>query len=407
MGGLRQYRGVGHGTLIYSEINDSTAYPPKDGYTDADVVTMLNDRLDNTSMPAPIAGHNRFYAVIVPTGIRNKLGIPDNQGNFLAGQHQSFTYKGITGYYAWVDNPGSLTGHNCVTKVFSHELVEACTNPNVDTSNNGILVDGIKTDGSSVTNDEIGDTCNNKFGTADMDGVQCSVQFYWSKADKQCILPLGTATFWVDKNTFGKDEVQDVINTSAGKWEKAFWIVVEGFSKNTFDSLHVTIPTPTGPFSNLVGVSISQNSDIDYENGADPSAQQRIRVAFDITFTMAFFESSGSHTYELDAFIATNGIKASVISSTLFELVAGADPYFTNINPDQNNVFYLSQDEVDEVETAADVGRSTDGILCSSATLATLQHELTISVETLKAYSPHQTVSRSALNQLSENILVK
>jgi hypothetical protein len=31
-------------------------------------------------------------------------------------------------------------------------------------------------------------------------------------------------------------------------------------------------------------------------------------------------------------------------ASTLFELVAGSDPYFTNIDPAQNNVFYLSPD---------------------------------------------------------------
>ena len=30
--------------------------------------------------------------------------------------------------------------------------------------------------------------------------------------------------------------------------------------------------------------------------------------------------------------------------ATVFELTAGADPYFTNIDPAQNNVFYLSQD---------------------------------------------------------------
>lgn len=334
MGGLRQYRGVGQGTLIYSEINDST--DPANGYADSDVVSMLKSRLDNTTMPPPAAGHNRFYAVILPTGINNSL-------TNLAGQHQSFTYKGVTGYYAWVDNTGSLTGHNCVTKVFSHELVEACTNPNVDTSNNGILVDG-----TGVTNDEIGDTCNNQFATADMNGIQCSVQSYWSKADNLCILPLGTATFWVDKNTFGKDEVQDVINTGAGLWQKAFWVVVEGFSKNSFTSLHVTVPVPTGPFANLTGVTISQNPDIDYENGADPSAQQRIRIPFDITFTTASlgdFPLSGSQTYELDASIATDGNKvAGSDTSTQFELVAGADPYFTNIDPAQNNVYYLSQD---------------------------------------------------------------
>jgi hypothetical protein len=339
MEGLRQYRGVGQGTLIYSEINDST--DPANKYSDADVVNMLKNRLDNTSMPAPVAGHNRFYAVILPPGINNSI-------TKYVGQHQSFTYNGVTGYYAWVDNPGSLTGGNSVTKVFSHELVEACTNPDVDTSNDGILVNGTKTDGTSVKNDEIGDTCNSEFTTVDMNGIQCTVQSYWSKADNTCILPLGTLDFWVDKNTFGKDEVQDVINASGGKWEKAFWLVVEGFSKDSFNALNVTIPLPTGPFANLNGVTISQNLDIDYENGADPSAQQRIRVPFDIKFnsaSLADFPPSGGQTYGLNAYLATNGVKVpGSDASALFELVAGADPYFTNINPVQNNVFYLSQD---------------------------------------------------------------
>jgi hypothetical protein len=175
MEGLKQYRGVGQGTLIYDVINDST--DPTDGFTDQDVVNMLTDRLDNTDMPPPMAGHDRFYAVIAPPGI-------DNSIRQAAGQHQSFKYNGIPGYYAWVDNSGSLTGHNCVTKVFSHELVEACTNPNVDTSSDGILVEGV-----GVTDDEIGDTCNDQFATINMNGINCSVQSYWSKADKKCILP--------------------------------------------------------------------------------------------------------------------------------------------------------------------------------------------------------------------------
>ena len=78
------------------------------------------------------------------------------------------------------------------------------------------------------------------------------------------------------------------------------------FSKNSFSSVHVTVPTPTGPFANLPGIMIAQNPDIDFENGADPGAQQRIRVAFDITFSntsLGDFPGSGSQTYELDAFV--------------------------------------------------------------------------------------------------------
>ncbi|MDQ2748693.1 MAG: hypothetical protein M3Y44_04065 [Actinomycetota bacterium] len=338
--GLNQYRGVGQGTVVYSEIFDGSS--PANGYTDADVVAMLKSRFaNNASMPQPASGHNRFYAVIAPQGVNNSL-------TQFAGQHQSLTYNGHTAYYAWVDNTGSLTGHNCVTKVFSHEFTEACTNPDVDTSNNSILVQGKKTDGSTVTNDEIGDTCNNEFATVDMNGITCSVQSYWSKSANTCVLPLGSVTFWVDKDTFGKDEVQDLINTSGGKVTNAFWLVVDGFSKTTFSTLHVSTPTPTGPLASIPGVTIAPNGAIDYENAALPDQQQRIRVAFDITFTTAslsHFPTAGSQTYALDAFLATDGSKVpSTDTATLFELVAGADPYFTNINPAEGNVFYLSQD---------------------------------------------------------------
>jgi hypothetical protein len=339
MGELAQYRNVGQGTVVYTEIYDGT--DPANGYTLDDVKTMLKGRFANSSMPAPAAGHNRFYAVIFPTGVNNS-----NTG--LAGQHQSFTYNGVKAYYAWVDNSGSLTGHNCVTKVFSHELVEACTNPDVDTTNDSILVQGKKSDGSLVSNDEIGDTCNNEYATVDMNGITCDVQSYWSGNANSCVLPLGSVTFWVDKDTFGKDEVQDVINTNSGKWENAFWLVVEGFSKTTFNALNVTTPLPTGPFANIQGVTITQNAAIDFENAAQPDEQQRIRVGFDITFTsqaLSHFPSSGSQTYALDAYLATDGTKIpSSDTSTLFELVAGADPYFTNVDPGQGNVFYLSQD---------------------------------------------------------------
>lgn len=178
LSGLGQYRGVGPGTVIHSEINDSS--DPVNGYTDADVVNMLKARLQAGGMPPPIAGHDRLYVVILPVGVNNSLGQ-------YVGQHQSFSYNGVTACYAWIDNTGSLTGHNCVTKVFSHELVEACTNPNVDTSNDGILVNG-----TGVANDEIGDTCNNEFATVTVNGVACSVQSYWSRADNACILPAAT-----------------------------------------------------------------------------------------------------------------------------------------------------------------------------------------------------------------------
>jgi hypothetical protein len=162
--------------VIYSEINDSS--DPVNGFADSDVANMLKSRLQTTAMPPPVAGHDRFYAVILPTGISNVNAA-------LAGEHRSFTFNGVTGYCAWIENTGTLTGPACVTKVFSHELVETCTNPNVDTSNDGITVTG-----GPVEENEIGDCCNNQYATVDVNGMQCSVQAYWSRADNVCILPL-------------------------------------------------------------------------------------------------------------------------------------------------------------------------------------------------------------------------
>ena len=163
--------------------------------------------------------------------------------------------------------------------------------------------------------------------------------------------PLALVAFWVDKNTFGKDEVQDVLNTHAGRFNNAFWLVVEGFSINTYNSLGVNVPAFTGAFANIPGLTITRSSTpVDFENPARPGQLQRIRIAFDITFTsasLAAFPATGTDpmVLELDGQVTVGGsTPAGARAATIFELTAGADPYFTNIDPSQNNVFWLSQD---------------------------------------------------------------
>lgn len=163
--------------------------------------------------------------------------------------------------------------------------------------------------------------------------------------------PLALVSFWVDKNTFGKDEVQDIINTHAGKFTNAFWVVIEGFTINQFNALGASVGTFTGPFANIPGVAISRSSTpIDFENPSQPGRLQRIRIAFDITFTsasLAGFPSVGDDpkVLELDGRVTVSGsTPRGATCATIFELTAGADPYFTNIDPAQNNVFWLSQD---------------------------------------------------------------
>jgi hypothetical protein len=164
--------------------------------------------------------------------------------------------------------------------------------------------------------------------------------------------PLGILSFWVDKSTFGRDEVTDVIASgSNGNFPNAFWLVLEGFNINTFNSLGLGTPVLSGPFKNLPGISIVPNSSgVQFENPSNTTIPQRIRFPFDIRFTNATlgsFPNPGANPIQevLSAVINVGGNPLpGAAAITEFELISGADPYFTNIDPAQNNVFYLSQD---------------------------------------------------------------
>jgi hypothetical protein len=152
--------------------------------------------------------------------------------------------------------------------------------------------------------------------------------------------------FVTDKSTFGKDEVNDAIAHSGGTFSNAFWLVLEGFTINqiTVDQPSPIAPVLSGAFKNLAGVSLIAGSP-EYERPDDLTTPQRIRYPFDIQFassTLAAFPASGVLQQLLSATITVAG--NVLTAQTLFELVAGADPYFTDIDPAQNNVFWLSQD---------------------------------------------------------------
>jgi len=162
--------------------------------------------------------------------------------------------------------------------------------------------------------------------------------------------PLGMLSFWVDKSTYGKDEVTDVIAASSGKFSNAFWLVLEGFSVNSLAALGATNPILSGPFKNLPGLAINVHSTPEFESTTNQKVPQRARFACDVTFTNATlpsFPASGSAPVE-EVLNAVVNVGANPLpgasASTEFELIGGADPYFTNIDPAQNNVFYLSQD---------------------------------------------------------------
>jgi hypothetical protein len=176
----------------------------------------------------------------------------------------------------------------------------------------------------------------------------------WGSIDGTALLNALTALFQqtmyfvVDKSTFGVDEVLDT-----STYSQAFWVTVEGYSKNQLISASGTFiwPQLSGAFFTFPGVTISPDSSGPlFELPDSPfyaDTPQRVMFPFDITFSVPqstnAFPTAPPSLQEL--LTATLGIQnPPQPAETVFELVSGADPYFTNVDPTQNNVFYLSQD---------------------------------------------------------------
>lgn len=158
--------------------------------------------------------------------------------------------------------------------------------------------------------------------------------------------PLGNLSFVVDKNSFGKDEVTDVIAPPGnGVFPNAFWLALDGFNRQVLGG---STPALSGPAFGLQGVTMPADaSGPVFERPGDQLAPQRVLFPFDVTFNASalnLFPAAGGTPVEelLNGSITVLG--KAFTASTLFEFVGGADPYFTNVDPAQNNVFYLSQD---------------------------------------------------------------
>ncbi len=170
MNSLRQYRNIGRASLqevvyVTAAVGSAAANPPNP-FSDNDVGNLINQLCIAGRVPSPAADNQLFYCVIMPRGVNS------TNGNFI-GEHTYSTIAGVRAHWAWVTNNGSLAS---VTSIFSHELVETCTDP----EGNGWTGNVCNQGGWC----EIGDVCNT---TANVDGV--TVQRYWSNFDGQCVVP--------------------------------------------------------------------------------------------------------------------------------------------------------------------------------------------------------------------------
>jgi hypothetical protein len=164
--------------------------------------------------------------------------------------------------------------------------------------------------------------------------------------------PIAEVQFYSQKNTFGKGEAKDIIDHQGGLISQAFWVVIDGLSKQSFQNLGVQVATFTGAFADLQGqgVTITANPiGPEFQNGVHPKSPQRIRIPYDITLSQAIlskFPGKGvGPELDLNTSLTAGGSAVAGSNATMdFEFIAAGDPYFTNIDPTQNNEPYLSQD---------------------------------------------------------------
>lgn len=167
--------GVLFGTQLITSSFASSSGDPPNPFTDNNITVLISDCIRTGIVPPPddpAAGDNQIlYCVILPPNWTYR----DNP-NYV-GEHSSYTLWNFLWNhvvrYAWVTQAaGSLDSITCV---FSHELAEACTDPD---PGSGYFQDS---DGQ-----EIGDLCESNLGRLDNNIL---VQGYWSNADNQCVIP--------------------------------------------------------------------------------------------------------------------------------------------------------------------------------------------------------------------------
>lgn len=178
--GLAQYRncGTNERTLqglayISFPIGNSPANPPNP-FSEQDVQNFIWDLLRQNLIPISIFDPAHLICVIMPPNVNYKGTFAGNH-SFLRFNEPWLTNWKI--HYSWVMNDGTL---NFVSSLFSHELVEAMTDPEGD----GFQVSGSsKCTPNSPNWCEIGDVCG---GVQSVNGV--SVETYWSDNANGCIV---------------------------------------------------------------------------------------------------------------------------------------------------------------------------------------------------------------------------
>lgn len=159
--------------------------------------------------------------------------------------------------------------------------------------------------------------------------------------------PIGILSFAGAKNTWGKDEVADIVANSGGVYPDAFYLMLEGFNRQVAGS--ATPENPTVAFGGTTTSLDAAGVGILYQT-TNPYVPQRIAYPYNMNFASAGlgpWPASGQTPAAVQTSMTILGL--SIPAMTEFFFLAGADPYFTNVQPDPGspnsvNVPWLSED---------------------------------------------------------------
>ncbi|MFZ0318349.1 MAG: sialidase family protein [Candidatus Sulfotelmatobacter sp.] len=260
-----------------------------------------------------------------------RLAIDDTTGNLMVV------------YYDTVDDPNRLK-----TDVWMQ-----CSVDNGATWTQAVKITSAETD-EATSNDDDGNQYGDYVGLSGYDGQYFACWTDRRNGGNEQIWGSAIAipsTYFIDvKNSFGEDEVND-----SHTYNNDFYVAVEGASPNSLGS---ATPAFSNALSTISSITISPNTSAGplpfptLEFPAQLDTPQRILFPYNVSFPTGAqippFPMSGSPavTKELDSSISFQGFQGanSLTAQTLFEFVAGGDPYFRNINPVVDNEFYLSND---------------------------------------------------------------
>jgi hypothetical protein len=154
--------------------------------------------------------------------------------------------------------------------------------------------------------------------------------------------PIGFLSFVGAKNTWGKDEINNIIATNTvGTYTDGFYLALDGFSLNIVGATHPSIPNIA-----FGGVTAGLSATLPniLHQSSNPKVPQQIQFAYDVKFAkpLGSFPATGETPVAVNSSI--NVLSTPFPAATEFFFLAGADPYFTNVVSANTSAPWLSED---------------------------------------------------------------